>query len=347
MALTDIEESLVRASTLVPRFIILSNRDLPGRASPSSREFGRCLRARVVSNSELYLLRGSTGRAARPFGEMLRELPIAESPAAASPEVPTSEDVESGANRDIPAVPAFPRSPEVDRGKGTRGAAGAEGDVSIWLLSPVCLRLGSSVPLSLGTYDARGEGLEVLLFGTRDGLLAPVGGEGVLDSRLDDGLGCPSLSRFKEVCLGTGKSAGVVETVSTLCRWPCTGRRIGKPALAFGGGVDVKSIPEAGLTESAGSSNETRGRSNDVRLRGDTAGAAAAAAGREAEVGFNKDQSGMSMKGRPLLVPISSTSSTLERSGDNKSLDLRSRRTRVGLTSSCAAANLAAEASRS
>ncbi len=176
----------------------------------------------------------------------------------------------------------------------------------------------------------------MLLRGTRAGLLAPVGGEGVLDSRLDDGLGCPSLSRFRDTCLGTGKSAVVVDTVSTLCRWPWSGRRIGRPALAFGGVVDKSTLGEM-LALSPGSSKETRGRSNDGRL-GDTAGA---------EVELNKDQSGMSANGRPLLVPISSTSSTFDRSGDKRSLDRLSRRSRVGLASSCAAANLAAAASLS
>ncbi len=135
---------------------MLSKRDRPGREPASSKEVGRALRARVpvVSNSELYLARGTTGRAAPEYGETLRELPTAESPVAASSVTVIGEEAGSGANRDNPAVPgvvAIPRSPEVDRGKGTRGAAGAEGVVSIWLLSPVCLRLGSSTPLSLGT----------------------------------------------------------------------------------------------------------------------------------------------------------------------------------------------------
>lgn len=85
---------------------------------------------------------------------------------------------------------------------------------------------------NLGTYEARGEGLEELLRGTNMGLLIPDGGEGVLDSRLDDGLGCLSLSLLKEECLGSKTVGVVVATVSTLCRWPCIGRRIGRPAFS-------------------------------------------------------------------------------------------------------------------
>lgn len=297
-----------------------------------------------MSNSELYLPRGNAGRPAPDCDEMSRRmLPLAESAVMASSGRATSTEAGSGANRDSPAVPvpvdAITESPEVNRGKGTCGNAGAEGDISIWLLSPGCLRWASSTPFNLGTYDGLGDVLEVLFRGARDGLLAPVGGEGVLDSRLDDGLGWPSRSLFNEECLGTGKSVVVAETVSTLCRWPCNGRRIGKPAFALGGVMDGSN---PGEEVSNGFSKETRGLSNDGSL-GDAAGA---------EVGFNKDQSGsMSVNGRPLLVPASSTSSTFERSGDRRSLDLRSRRRRVGLMSRgadcAAAASLAAEASRS
>jgi len=110
-------------------------------------------------------------------------------------------------------------------------------------------------------------------------------------------------------------------------------------ALDEGGGGSTTETDE-GL--SSGFSKETRGRSSDGRL-GDTAGA---------EVGLNmNNSSSMSGNGRPLRVPISSTSSTLERSGLKRSLDLRSLRGRVGLISwgvdCAAAASLAAEASRS
>lgn len=124
-----------------------------------------------------------------------------------------SGDTRSGANRDGSAVPVLAKSPEVDRGKGTRGprsaGPGAEGDVSIWSLSALCLyeldTRASSKPFSLGTYDGRGEGRELLFRGARAGLIAPVGGDGVLDSRLEDGLGC--LSLLREECLGIGSSA--------------------------------------------------------------------------------------------------------------------------------------------
>jgi hypothetical protein len=67
-------------------------------------------------------------------------------------------------------------------------------------------------------------------------------------------------------------------------------------------------------------------------------------------VGFNEDDSAATpIKRRPLRVPISSTSSTFDKSGDSISLDLRSRLGRVGLTSTDWEANAsrAADASRS
>jgi len=175
-----------------------------------------------VSSSELCLTREIAGRVTLPCGMKLREAPaLTESAVGASSGREASAEAGSGANRDSPAktdVVAIAKSPEVDRGKGTRGRAGDEGDISIWLLSPGCLRRASSPPFNFGTYDERGDSLEVLFRGTRDGLLAPIGGEGVLDSRLDAGLGCLSRSLVKEECLGTGKSVVVVDTVSTLCR---------------------------------------------------------------------------------------------------------------------------------
>ena len=120
----------------------------------------------------------------------------------------SSDDACKGANREVSVALVFAKSPDVDRGKGTRGRPGTGDVVSIWSLSPLCLyeldTRASSTPFNFGTYDARGEGRELLFRGAKGTLLAPVGGEGVLDSRLDDGLDCFSLVR--EECRGTGSS---------------------------------------------------------------------------------------------------------------------------------------------